>query len=194
MISVTTDSKSQRKKLNNHSVYAAENECRLQGLDMTPDIVLSEPIAISLSNSDSLEYNEDYVATNYIGGNDGEIRILNWIESKALFAGPEHLQTTMKRQLFPYWNRYGPGAVIYWFGYILVDNEKDLNIYSRVSTDKSIIDNASAEETSTDVYDLNFWSKYCILMDGFPSSSKIIMHDHRSNENNEENSTTVLIK
>jgi len=186
MISVTTDSKLQTKEPNNGFIYAGEKECRLRGLDMTPDMVLSEPIAISLFNNDSTEYNEEYVATSYIGGNDGEIRILNWIESKALFGEPEHLQTTMKRQLFPYWNRYGPGAVIYWFGHILADDENDTDFRSSVSKEKSItevsVEDVRRAKTSTEASNLNFWSKYCILMDGFPAPSKIIMHDHRNNK------------
>jgi len=154
---------------------------------MTPDMVLNEPIAISLCYDNSAKYKDDYIATSYVGGSDGEIRILNWIESKALFGTPEHLKATMQRQLFPYWNRYGPGAVIYWFGHILADDKKDLHFHSSVLTDKSIIDNTSAGSVNnryikikspTKASDSNFWSKYCILMDGFPSPSKIITHDY----------------
>jgi len=196
---ITTDYKSQTNEADSHSLYTTEKECRLRGLDMTPDMVLSEPIAISLCNDDIVEHDDDYVATNYIGGSNCEIRILNWIESKALFGAPEHLQTTMQRQLFPYWNRYGPGAVIYWFGHIIVNDKKDLDLRSSVSTGKSVINNKSAKNIkthtkidSTEVSDLNFWSKYCILMDGFPAHSRIIMHDHRNN--NKKQSKTVVVK
>lgn len=183
MTCITTDAKSQKNKL----LYITEKECRLRGLDMTPDMVLNEPIAILLSEDENINYNDEYIATNYVGGSDDTIRVLNWIESKAMFGGPDQLRTVMQRQLFPYWNRYGPGAVIFWFGHILEDNEKDRSVHVGVSTNKSTVDSISSTNTNISTKDdlsvtslFNFWSKYCLLMDGFPSPGKIIMHNHRN--------------
>ena len=43
--------------------------------------------------------------------------IINWIESKAQFGNDETHEINLN-QLRGYWNRYGTGLVIYWFGFI----------------------------------------------------------------------------
>uniref|UniRef100_A0A2S2PRS4 CDAN1-interacting nuclease 1 n=1 Tax=Schizaphis graminum TaxID=13262 RepID=A0A2S2PRS4_SCHGA len=177
--------------------YTTEKECRIRGLDMTPDVVLSEPIAISLSDADDMKNSQEYIATNYVGGNENEIRVLNWIESKAMFGGPDQLRKATQSQLFPYWNRYGPGAVIYWFGHILEDNEKYHGVHAGVSINK-YTDGTSTSVTSpskiesAELSAFNFWSKYCLLMDGFPATNKIFMHN-RQNGLKKKNSTTVTM-
>jgi len=173
--------------------YTTEKECRLRGLDMTPDVVLSEPIAISLSDIDNMKYNQEYTATNYVGGSENEIRVLNWIESKAMFGGPDQLRKSTQGQLFPYWNRYGPGAVIYWFGHILEDTDKVYGVHAGVSINKNPIDSVSASVTSPSKVEssaFNFWSKYCLLMDGFPAVNKIVMYNCQ-NGLKKKNSTAV---
>lgn len=187
MTQITTDDKLQRNKLDRNSLYTTEKQCRLRGLDMTPDMVLNEPIAITLTDDNYTQDDQEYIAKNYVVGDNKEVRVLNWIESKAMFGGPEQLRTAMQRQLFPYWNRYGPGAVIYWFGHILEDNENYYGIHADtgVSLIKLPIDSITAENVNisinTDLSEssaFNFWSKYCLLMDGFPSANKIIMHNY----------------
>jgi len=166
--------------------YTTEKECRIRGLDMTPDVVLSEPIAIFLSDVDDMKYSQEYIATNYVGGNENEIRVLNWIESKAMFGGPDQLRKATQSQLFPYWNRYGPGAVIYWFGHILEDNDKYHGVHAGVSINKHNIDRTSTSVTSpskiesAELSAFNFWSKYCLLMDGFPATNKIIIYNRQN--------------
>ncbi|XP_072929847.1 CDAN1-interacting nuclease 1 [Epargyreus clarus] len=73
--------------------FSDENVLRARGYDKTPDFKLEVPIAV-----------------------DGYI--INWIESKALFGDEENHSGYLKEQLLCYWNRFGPGLVIYWFGYL----------------------------------------------------------------------------
>ncbi|KAI4467932.1 hypothetical protein MML48_2g00006309 [Holotrichia oblita] len=73
--------------------FRDEEYLRKFGYDKTPDFKLEVPIAI-----------------------DGFI--INWIESKALFGDEDVHRDYIKHQYSSYWNRFGPGLVIYWFGYI----------------------------------------------------------------------------
>ncbi|XP_046971159.1 CDAN1-interacting nuclease 1 [Vanessa cardui] len=83
--------------------FSDENLLRLRGYDKTPDFKLDVPIAV-----------------------DGFI--VNWIESKALFGDEENHLGYMKDQLLCYWNRFGPGLVIYWFGYLeTLDSTPEVN-------------------------------------------------------------------
>jgi hypothetical protein len=43
---------------------------------------------------------------------------VNWIESKASFGDFIEIKRTMKRQLIPYTELFGSGAVVYWFGFL----------------------------------------------------------------------------
>lgn len=73
--------------------FEDENYFRKVGCDKTPDVKLVVPFSV--------------------GPN-----IVNWVESKALFGDHESHATYMKNQLYSYWNRFGPGMVIYWFGFV----------------------------------------------------------------------------
>ncbi|XP_032455474.1 protein C15orf41 homolog [Nasonia vitripennis] len=73
--------------------YSNEDHLRLKGYDKTPDCKLEVPIAVNGF-------------------------VVNWIESKAQFGNKETHNIYIKEQFLSYWNRFGPGLVIYWFGYL----------------------------------------------------------------------------
>ncbi|KAK7794512.1 hypothetical protein R5R35_004728 [Gryllus longicercus] len=73
--------------------FSDEEKMRTKGYDKTPDIKLEIPFAV-----------------------DGFV--VNWIESKALFGDEECHQNFLKDQFLSYWNRFGTGLVIYWFGHL----------------------------------------------------------------------------
>ncbi|KAG6462255.1 hypothetical protein O3G_MSEX013151 [Manduca sexta] len=83
--------------------FLDESILRSRGYDKTPDFKLDVPIAV-----------DDF--------------IVNWVESKALFGDEENHSGYLKEQLLCYWNRFGPGLVIYWFGYLeTLDSTPEVN-------------------------------------------------------------------
>ena len=73
--------------------YSDEEVLRKEGYDKTPDFKLVIPIGVNN-------------------------RVVNWIESKASFGDEESHSGYLANQFWSYTNRYGPGMVIYWFGFI----------------------------------------------------------------------------
>ncbi|XP_061752038.1 CDAN1-interacting nuclease 1 isoform X3 [Nerophis ophidion] len=58
-----------------------------------------------------------------------EGHIIHWIESKASFGDTHSHRTYLNEQFWSYWNRFGPGLVIYWYGFIgELDCQRDRGI------------------------------------------------------------------
>ncbi|XP_049962252.1 CDAN1-interacting nuclease 1 isoform X1 [Schistocerca serialis cubense] len=83
----------QRMVRNANIPFKDEEQLRTCGYDKTPDVKLELPMAV-----------------------DGFV--VNWIESKALFGDEANHKTYIKEQYLSYWNRFGPGLVIYWLGFV----------------------------------------------------------------------------
>lgn len=114
-----------REKLQNRGIpFLGEDDMRSRGYDKTPDCKLEIPIAV-----------------------DGFV--VNWIESKASFGDDYNHQTYLKDQFWSYWNRFGPGMVIYWFGFIdELDCNQDRGIILKDDFPSDIITLDSLLETS----------------------------------------------
>ena len=81
----------------NNITFLNEKHLKQDGYPKTPDALLPCPIAIY---------------------HDGKWQVVCWFESKAVFGDDEVHEEYVRNQLWPYVNRFGPGAVIYWYGHI----------------------------------------------------------------------------
>ncbi|XP_076284098.1 CDAN1-interacting nuclease 1 [Lasioglossum baleicum] len=117
-------------KLQNYLVerslaFRNEEYLRSRGYDKTPDFKLEVPIAVNGF-------------------------IINWIESKARFGNMEIHHKYIKEQFLSYWNRFGPGLVIYWFGFVdtlAESSEKRFIIMDHFPENITYMDPASIEPT-----------------------------------------------
>lgn len=80
-----------KKKIN----YLKENELKKMGdsYPKTPDALFHKPVLL-------LGYE------------------INWIESKASFGDLIEIKRNVKKQLLPYVRLFGPGIVVYWYGFV----------------------------------------------------------------------------
>ena len=87
--------------------YYRENDLRKMGKEKTPDFKLKQPLI-------------------YKG------QELEWVESKASYGDKWKLKEDMRNQLKPYRKIYGPGMVIYWYGFTIPHREeKDIIVGNR---------------------------------------------------------------
>ena len=73
--------------------FMTENESRKRNRVRTPDFLLKKPITIRRKR-------------------------VKWIESKASFGDDKEIKKDFKKQLKPYIDHFGPGAVVYWYGFL----------------------------------------------------------------------------
>lgn len=107
----------------NNIPFMNEGDMRKTGYAKTPDSILLQPIAISRKG--------------------GEPLVVKWIESKAWFGDPTSHQTYLRDQYWPYYNRFGPGLVIYWMGIvdemILPHHDKGVAVMDHFPLSENII-------------------------------------------------------
>jgi hypothetical protein len=95
--------------------FRGEEELRAEGQAKTPDVKLDVPIAV-------------------------KGRIVNWIDSKASFCDQWTYKNKGLEQFQGYVNRYGPGMVIYWFGYLAdLNNHPDVYLIDDFPPEEEII-------------------------------------------------------
>ncbi|CAM9409903.1 unnamed protein product [Pylaiella littoralis] len=78
--------------------FESESDLREKGAYKTPDMLLQVPMAVK--------------------GPSNEWVVVSWVDSKAMFGDELTYVHEHQSQLLSYVNRYGPGLVIYWFGFV----------------------------------------------------------------------------
>lgn len=101
--------------------FETEVELRLQGFDKTPDVKLKCPCLID------------------------DRFVVNWMESKASFGDPRTHDSYLHDQYRTYTNRFGPGLVIYWSGFVAeIQHSDGIHIYERIPLSIRTLDNVYA--------------------------------------------------
>lgn len=85
-------------------------------------MLLSTPVAISVpTTAAAAAAAHDYAQTND-KKQEFKWKIINWIDSKALFGDVDTHQQSVVSQAESYLHRFGPGLIVYWFGHAPVLN------------------------------------------------------------------------
>lgn len=58
-------------------------------------------------------------------------RKINWVESKSSFGDVPEIRKNYRNQLKPYLDLYGPGAVVYWYGYVKEHGFEDVLVLTK---------------------------------------------------------------
>ena len=77
--------------------FEDEDTLRARGLPKTPDVRLLVPLGLVDA--------------------DGKQHLVNWIDSKAMYGTRETYLTEVLPQVTRYVNRFGPGCVVFWYGF-----------------------------------------------------------------------------
>jgi hypothetical protein len=104
-----------QEKLRDRDIaFLSEEELRQRDkLGKTPDAKLCAPIGVQ--------------------GADGRWHEVNWIDSKAQFGDPDTHKENLD-QLWGYHNRFGPGMVVYWFGFVDTLNDGASRLHPCITT------------------------------------------------------------
>lgn len=97
-------------------IFKHENDLRTDGYHKTPDILLHVPIAINLAKLND-PWSKRAMKSQSTSDGDGGYHVIRWIDSKAMFGDFLAHVRDNKAQIQSYINRFGPGLVIYWFGF-----------------------------------------------------------------------------
>ncbi|KAJ9508960.1 hypothetical protein QJQ45_028291, partial [Haematococcus lacustris] len=108
------------------AAFWTEAELRSQGCFKTPDIRLQVPFAVRRPQQQG-GGRWPWPGTPQLGGVHDPCHVVTWIDSKATFGDDRMHSKQLEEQYNTYVNRYGPGLVIYWFGFI-----EDLNTDANV--------------------------------------------------------------
>eukprot|EP00635_Sarcinochrysidales_sp_CCMP3193_P009538 CAMPEP_0118897208 /NCGR_PEP_ID=MMETSP1166-20130328/4698_1 /TAXON_ID=1104430 /ORGANISM="Chrysoreinhardia sp, Strain CCMP3193" /LENGTH=399 /DNA_ID=CAMNT_0006836273 /DNA_START=8 /DNA_END=1207 /DNA_ORIENTATION=+ len=101
--------------------YQREDDLRRRGFAKTPDVLLDVPLAYVFKDDDDDDKGDlgdhHHPKDDDDDDDDDDVRVINWIDSKAMFGLPSTYRDDHRQQLLGYVNRLGPGAVVYWFGF-----------------------------------------------------------------------------
>ena len=76
---------------------------------------------------------------------------LRWVESKGLFGDPDTMAHHVESQLLSYCDRYGPGLVIYWLGFVadtaesIMDTHRSIVIRDSFPVNATLLSSLTAE-------------------------------------------------
>ena len=100
--------------------FETEEQLRKRGTAKTPDVLLSCPVGLKVRKKKSpypIEQSPSRIPGSFEKEDEYEWKIVNWIDSKALFGDVDTHTNSVLPQVETYVHRFGPGLVLYWFGH-----------------------------------------------------------------------------